>query len=171
MPKCHLRSTAEKRSIVSLRAASCFCRKVKPARLVQGRFWNPLTFISGPIGSLLVKRQSTIEPLVAHDPVLEHLTRAVVQADLEGLPRSAAFVDPIARAIATRLLLLAQPGAKELGRPGGLSVQQLREVQAFVRANIEREIGVKATAESCGLGSKGFTPRIQEVRRTVAMSA
>ncbi|WP_161497191.1 helix-turn-helix domain-containing protein [Bradyrhizobium nitroreducens] len=104
-----------------------------------------------------VGRRPAIEPFVAHDPVLEHLTRAVVQADLEGLPRSAAFVGAIARAIATRLLLLGQTGAKDLGRPGGLSGQQLREVQAFVRENIEREIGVNAMAGSCGLGSKGFT--------------
>lgn len=121
---------------------------------------------------------SGLAPLLGiEDPILENLAAAIAGAVIDGLPRSSLYVDPVARAIARRILDLAQKGAKQRD-DGRLSDRQLTRIRDFIDAHLEDDIRVADLAIACGVGptrlkstfqiSEGTTPYQYVLGRRVA---
>ncbi len=81
-------------------------------------------------------RAASLAPIFGQrDPVLEHLGQAIGNVIGENIQGSSLFVDPIARAIANRFIVLNyhdQP-ADRARRPSQLTGRQLRSVRDFVK--------------------------------------
>jgi AraC family transcriptional regulator len=95
-----------------------------------------------------------LAPLLGiEDPILENLAAAIGAAVIERLPCSALYVDPVAQAVAIRILDLAGKGVKPQ-RAERLSGGQLIRIRDFVEAHLEEDIRVADLAEACGVGAK-----------------
>ena len=94
--------------------------------------------------------------LVERDVVLQHLAQAVEQAVCETVPNSDLFIDPIARALANRVSAISRSSERWQVQTAGLPEYQLRRLQDFIEANLDREITLAAMASTCGFGTKSF---------------
>jgi AraC family transcriptional regulator len=103
---------------------------------------------------LFVGQASGLVPLLGiEDPVLENLAIAIGEAMIDRLPRSSLYVDPVAQAVASRILDIAGRGASH---PGvlRLSNRQLIQIREFVEAHLEDDIRVADLAMACGVGAR-----------------
>ena len=90
--------------------------------------------------------------------MLEHLGQAIGNVIGENIQGSSLFVDPIAKAIANRFIVLNyhdQP-VDRARRPSQLTGRQLRSVRDFVEAKLETDIRLNAMADICGLSTEYF---------------
>ena len=94
--------------------------------------------------------------LVERDVVIQHLAQAVEQAVCENVSNSDLFIDPIARALANRISAISRSGEPWRVQTAGLPDYELRRLQDFIEANLEREITLAAMASACGIGTKSF---------------
>jgi AraC family transcriptional regulator len=95
-----------------------------------------------------------LTPLLGiEDPILENLAAAIGGAVTDRLPRSSLYVDPVAQAIARRVLDIAQTGAERRGAQR-LSNRQLTRIREFVEAHLEDDIRVADLAKAGGVGAK-----------------
>jgi AraC family transcriptional regulator len=94
--------------------------------------------------------------LVERDVVLQHLAHAVEQAVCENVSNSDLFIDPIAQALANRISAISRSSEPWQVQTAGLPEYQLRRLQDFIEANLDREITLAAMASTCGIGTKSF---------------
>lgn len=99
-------------------------------------------------------RAEAFPPLLGiEDPILENLAGAIGEALIDGLPRSSLYVDPMAQAVATRVLDIAghAPKRRHIHR---LSDRQLNRFREFVEAHLENDIRLEDLAAACGVSTK-----------------
>jgi len=94
--------------------------------------------------------------LFEDDPILRYLAHAIERAMGEKSPGSGLFIEPIARALATRIADLCRRNESWHLQTKGLRQHQVRQLRDFVEANLDREIRLDAMASACGLGTKSF---------------
>jgi AraC family transcriptional regulator len=103
------------------------------------------------------ERVNEVTPmLVERDVVLQHLAHAIEQALCENVSNSDLFIDPIARALANRVSAISRSSERWQAQTAGLPEYQLRRLQDFIEANLDREITLAAMASTCGFGTKSF---------------
>jgi AraC family transcriptional regulator len=104
-------------------------------------------------------RAASLAPIFGdRDPVLENLGQAIGHVIGENIQGSSLFVDPIAKAIANRFIVLNyhdQP-TDRARRPSQLTGRQLRSVRDFVESKLETDIRLNAMADICGLSTEYF---------------
>ncbi|WP_439408622.1 helix-turn-helix domain-containing protein [Bradyrhizobium sp. DASA03076] len=94
--------------------------------------------------------------LLERDVVIQHLAQAVEQALCENVSNSDIFIDPIARALASRVSAISRSSEPWQVQTAGLPDNELRRVKDFIEANLEGEITLAAMASACGIGTKSF---------------
>ncbi|WFU41478.1 AraC family transcriptional regulator [Bradyrhizobium sp. CB82] len=94
--------------------------------------------------------------LVERDVIIQHLAQAVEQALCENVSNSDLFIEPIARALADRVSAISRSSEPWQVQTAGLPDYELRRLQDFIEANLEREITLAAMASACGIGTKSF---------------
>jgi AraC family transcriptional regulator len=104
----------------------------------------------------LVSVHNVTPLLVERDVVIQHLAQAVERALCENVSNSALFIDPIARALADRVSAISRSSEPWRVQTAGLPEYQLRRLQDFIEANLDREITLAAMAGTCGIGTKSF---------------
>jgi AraC family transcriptional regulator len=104
----------------------------------------------------LVSVHNVTPLLVERDVVIQHLAHAVEQALCENVSNSDLFIDPIARALANRISAISRSSEPWRVQTAGLPDYELRRLQDFIEANLEREITLAAMAGACGIGTKSF---------------
>jgi AraC family transcriptional regulator len=104
----------------------------------------------------LVSVHNVTPLLVERDVVIQHLAQAVERALCENVSNSALFIDPIARALADRVSAISRSSEPWRVQTAGLPEYQLRRLQDFIEANLDREITLAAMASTCGFGTKSF---------------
>jgi AraC family transcriptional regulator len=104
----------------------------------------------------LVSVHNVTPLLVERDVVIQHLAQAVEQAVCENVSNSDLFIDPIARALANRVSAISRSSEPWRVQTAGLPDYELRRLQDFIEANLEREITLAAMASACGIGTKSF---------------
>jgi AraC family transcriptional regulator len=92
-----------------------------------------------------------LTPLLGiEDAILENLAAAIGGAVTDRLPRSSLYVDPVAQAVARRVLDIAHKGTKRRGAQQ-LSDRQLTRIHEFVEAHLEDDIRVADLAKASGI--------------------
>jgi AraC family transcriptional regulator len=104
----------------------------------------------------LVSVHNVTPLLVERDVVIQHLAQAVERALCENVSNSALFIDPIARALADRVSAISRSSEPWRVQTAALPEYQLRRLQDFIEANLDREITLAAMAGTCGIGTKSF---------------
>jgi AraC family transcriptional regulator len=104
----------------------------------------------------LVSVHNVTPLLVERDVVIQHLAQAVERALCENVSNSALFIDPIARALADRVSAISRSSEPRRVQTAALPEYQLRHLQDFIEANLDREITLAAMASTCGFGTKSF---------------
>jgi AraC family transcriptional regulator len=104
----------------------------------------------------LVSVHNVTPLLVERDVVIQHLAQAVERALCENVSNSALFIDPIARALADRVSAISRSSEPWRVQTAALPEYQLRRLQDFIEANLDREITLAAMASTCGFGTKSF---------------
>ena len=104
----------------------------------------------------LVSVHNVTPLLVERDVVIQHLAQAVEQAVCENVSNSDLFIDPIARALADRVSAISRSSEPWRVQTAALPEYQLRRLQDFIEANLDREITLAAMAGTCGIGTKSF---------------
>jgi AraC family transcriptional regulator len=109
---------------------------------------------SGPCG-----RAALLAPIFGQrDAVLKHLGDAIGDAIGENIQGSSLFVDPIAKAIASRFISFnyREGSSDRTQRPSQLTSRQVRRVRDFVEAELDTDIRLKSMANICGLNTEYF---------------
>lgn len=100
--------------------------------------------------------------VAVEDPQITHLLFAL-HAELNQHTHSGpAFVEPIARALAIRLLTAHTEAPARAPCRGGLSRPALRRVLEFMDRNLERDLSLRALAEICELSVDHFARAFRE---------
>ncbi|MGY4303374.1 AraC family transcriptional regulator [Bradyrhizobium sp. USDA 4369] len=92
----------------------------------------------------------------AQDSILHHLASALGEGLRDSRGASSLFVEPIAHAIARRVVSIDGKCTTDGDRRSRLSERQMRQVREFVEANLDDDIRLEAMASACGLGAKAF---------------
>ncbi len=92
----------------------------------------------------------------ANDPVLYHLSRAVLPAIENGFMPNQSFEDWFVLSILTRIVERYAHMSSRLQHSGGLSPANRRKVEEILRSRPDGRIGLGELAQQCGLSSGHF---------------
>jgi AraC family transcriptional regulator len=92
------------------------------------------------------------------DAVLEHLASAICQVITDNVPGSSLFVDPIAKAIASRFVAINYQSHIRGGahRSFRLTHKQLQRINEFVEENLDTDIRLNGMSNACNLSTEYF---------------
>ena len=91
------------------------------------------------------------------DPVIELLAQAIGRIVDESVPATGLTVDPIASALAHRLVdLNARKPARPSARVYALSTRQIALAREFVEAHLDGDITLEVMARTCGASAEHF---------------